>query len=467
LAAPAQHAPAQRFDAARSLQEKTIWLDRRLRSRPQLVFRRFETSSLGQGIIMSHFQDTADSAISEGSFTSAKEIEARKALLGSALGYAMDGFDLLILGFMLRVISADLGFGPAQGASLVTATLIGAVIGGVVFGMLSDRIGRVRVLTWTIVLFAVFTGMCALAQGYWDLLIYRTIAGIGLGGEFGIGMALVAEAWPASKRARVSSYVGLGWQVGVLAAAIVTPMLLPVIGWRGMFAIGILPAIAAYFIRHNLHEPDVFVARTAAPTTSLPINLLVKDAETTRISIGMVILCSVQNFGYYGVMIWLPNYLSSRFGFGLAQSATWTAVTIAGMAFGIFVFGHVADRVGRRPAFITYMIGAAVMVVVYSKLTDPTALLIGGAVMGLFVNGMLGGYGALMSELYPTAARATAQNVLFNIGRAVGGLGPVVVSGVAVAYGFDTAIALLALLYVADILAFWFLIPDRRGAELT
>ena len=369
---------------------------------------------------------------------------------------------------MLRFIASDLGFGPAQGATLVTATLIGAVIGGIVFGILSDRMGRVRVLTWTILLFAVFTGMCALAQGYWDLLIYRTIAGIGLGGEFGIGMALVAEVWPASKRARVSSYVGLGWQLGVFAAAIVTPILLPVIGWRGMFAIGILPAIAAYFIRYNLHEPDVFVERTAsAPTTSLPINLLVKDAATTKISIGMVILCSVQNFGYYGVMIWLPNYLSSRFGFGLAQSTTWTAVTIAGMALGIFVFGHVADRLGRRPAFITYMLGAAIMVVVYSKLTDPTALLIGGAVMGLFVNGMLGGYGALMSELYPTTARATAQNVLFNVGRAIGGLGPVVVSAVAAAYGFETAIALLALLYIADMLAFLFLIPDRSGAELT
>jgi MFS family permease len=424
------------------------------------------TSSLGG--TMSDFQSTAGSAILESNFTPAKESEANKALLGSILGYAMDGFDLLILGFMLRVISSDLGFGPAQGATLVTATLIGAVIGGIVFGMLSDRMGRVRVLTWTILLFAVFTGMCALAQGYWDLLISRTIAGIGLGGEFGIGMALVAEVWPASKRARVSSYVGLGWQLGVFAAAIVTPMLLPVIGWRGMFAIGILPAIAAYFIRYNLHEPDVFVERTAgAPTTSLPINLLVKDVATTKISIGMVILCSVQNFGYYGVMIWLPNYLSSRFGFGLAQSATWTAVTIAGMAVGIFVFGHVADRLGRRPAFITYMLGAAIMVVVYSQLTDPTALLIGGAVMGLFVNGMLGGYGALMSELYPTTARATAQNVLFNVGRAIGGLGPIVVSAVAVAYGFDTAIALLALLYIVDLLAFLLLIPDRRGAELT
>ena len=119
---------------------------------------------------------------------------AMKALAASTIGYAMDGFDLLILGFMLRAISADLSLTPAQAGSLITWTLIGAVAGGILFGILADYYGRVRVLTWTILLFAVFTGLCAFAQGYWDLLVYRTIAGLGLGGEFGIGMALVAEA---------------------------------------------------------------------------------------------------------------------------------------------------------------------------------------------------------------------------------------------------------------------------------
>jgi len=390
-----------------------------------------------------------------------------KALAGSALGYAMDGFDLLILGFMLKIIAADLGLTQTQGASLVTGTLVGAVIGGVGFGMLSDRLGRVRVLTWTIVLFAVFTGLCALAQGYWDLLAYRTISGVGLGGEFGIGMAMVAEAWPASKRARASSYVGVGWQAGVLAAAVLTPILLPVIGWRGMFALGVFPAVVAYFIRKDLHEPDVFVAHTANAPRESSLRLLVADRETTKTSIGLVILCAVQNFGYYGVMIWLPNYLATRFGFGLTQSATWTAVTIVGMAIGMYAFGHIADRVGRKPAFFGYMLGAAVMVVTYSRLTDPGVLLVAGAVMGFFVNGMLGGYGALMSELYPTAARATAQNVLFNIGRAIGGFGPVIVGVIADSLGFDTAIALLALLYLLDILVMWLLIPERRGSELS
>jgi MFS family permease len=391
---------------------------------------------------------------------------AGKALAASAIGYAMDGFDLLILGFMLRAISADLHLTPPQAGSLVTWTLIGAVVGGIVFGILSDYYGRVRVLTWTILLFAVFTGLCAFAHGYWDLLIYRTVAGIGLGGEFGIGMALVAEAWPAKQRARACSYVGLGWQAGVLAAALVTPALLPSIGWRGMFLVGLIPGVIAFLVRWYVGEPKIFLDKAARPRAMAPLKLLVKDAATSKISLGMLVLCSVQNFGYYGVMIWLPNYLSTQFKFGLTQSAMWTAVTILGMAFGIWVFGVFADKVGRRPALLTFQAGAFVMVLVYSQLADPMSLLIGGAIMGMFVNGMLGGYGALLSELYPTEARATAENVLFNLGRGVGGFGPFVVGALAVSYSFTVAIALLAVIYLIDIVATITLIPEKRGEAL-
>jgi MFS family permease len=396
----------------------------------------------------------------------AKTGYAGRALLASVLGYAMDGFDLLILGFMLPVIAVDLHLSSTQAGSLVTWTLIGAVAGGLIFGVLSDYFGRVRMLTWTILIFAVFTGLCALAQGYTDLLIYRTLAGIGLGGEFGIGMTLVAEAWPASQRARASSYVGLGWQLGVLAAALLTPMLLPVIGWRGMFALGLLPAVVSFFVRRRVEEPALFNERVARGMRKLPFKLLVADGRTTRASIGVAILCSAQNFGYYGLMIWLPSYLSKTFGYSLTQSGLWTSATILGMAAGIWLFGMAADRFGRKPTFLFYQAGAVVMVFVYAHLSTPMALLIGGAAMGVFVNGMIGGYGALISELYPTDARATAQNVLFNVGRAVGGFGPVVVGALAARYSFGAAIALLASIYLLDIFATLFLIPERRGAEL-
>ena len=395
-----------------------------------------------------------------------------KALVGSAVGYAMDGFDLLILGFMLSAISADLNLTPAQSGSLVTWTLIGAVVGGILFGALSDRYGRVRVLTWTIVLFAVFTGLCAIAQGYWDLLIYRTIAGIGLGGEFGIGMALAIEAWPAKHRAKAASYVALGWQVGVLAAALLTPVLLPHIGWRGMFVVGIFPAFVAWYLRTRLHEPEIFSQKQTELSTQKiskleSFQLLVKDKSTTKVSLGIVVLTSVQNFGYYGIMIWMPNFLSKQLGFSLTKSGLWTAVTVCGMMAGIWIFGRLADRIGRKPSFLLFQLGAVISIITYSQLTDPTAMLVAGAFLGMFVNGMMGGYGALMAEAYPTEARATAQNVLFNLGRAVGGFGPVVVGAIVSAYSFSIAIAFLAVIYVIDMVATVFLVPELKGKELS
>jgi MFS family permease len=260
-----------------------------------------------------------------------------------------------------------------------------------------------------------------------------------------------------------------------------TPLPLPVIGWRGMFALGLVPAVVSFAVRRRVEEPALFVerrlqqsqqtqaalpAQNSSATNSSPLHRLVADARTTRASIGVAILCSVQNFGYYGLMIWLPSYLSKTFGYSLTKSGLWTSVTVLGMALGIWLFGVAADRFGRKPTFLFYQIGAVVMVFVYAHLSTPFALLIGGAVMGVFVNGMIGGYGALISELYPTEARATAQNVLFNIGRAVGGFGPVVVGALATRYSFGAALALLASIYLLDILATLFLISERRGAAL-
>ncbi|MFC3941006.1 MFS transporter [Pseudomonas gingeri NCPPB 3146 = LMG 5327] len=390
----------------------------------------------------------------------------RKALVASVTGYAMDGFDLLILGFMLPTITLALGLSSSEAGSLVTWTLLGAVIGGLVFGQLSDRYGRVKMLSACILVFSVFTGLCALAQGYWDLLAYRTLAGFGLGGEFGIGMALIAETWPTSQRNRASSYVGMGWQAGVLAAALLTPLLLPHIGWRGMFLVGLVPALLSFCIRHTMGEPQAFLKAASNPISfTRRFAELFKDVQTTKASLGVIVLTSVQNFGYYGIMIWMPSYLSRQFGFSLTASGTWTAATVVGMAFGIWLFGQLADRFGRWKIFLLYQGSAALMVLLYANLTDPLTMLFAGVVMGIFVNGMIGGYGALISDLYPAQVRATAQNVLFNVGRGVGGFGPLVVGAIALAYSFSAAIMLLASIYLLAMAATLFLLPRSQGDE--
>ncbi|GAB0105194.1 MFS transporter [Nocardia sp. JMUB6875] len=386
-----------------------------------------------------------------------------RALWAAIVGYAVDGFDMLLLAVSLGTITASLKLNTGQAGSLASWTLFGAVLGGIAFGTLSDRLGRVRVLTWTILMFAVFTGLCALAQDYTQFAVLRFLAGVGLGGEFGIGMTIVAETWPAAKRARATSYVALGWQFGVLCASLSGIWLLPHLGWRGLFALGVVPAVIAYVFRRRVGEPAMFVN---SEHTSVPVRELWKDATTSKNSLALIILTSVQNFGYFGLMTWLPSYLAKHFHYSLTKSATWTAVTVLGMAVGIVVFGHVADRLGRRPALCAYQIGAAVSVIAYSQLTSSGSLLIGGAIMGFFVNGMLGGYGALLAELYPTEARATAENVLFNIGRGVGGFGPWLIGLLIAHYSFNSTIGFLGSIYVLALITTVFLIPERRGAAL-
>ncbi|OFI38496.1 MFS transporter [Arthrobacter sp. SW1] len=390
----------------------------------------------------------------------------RKAVLASAIGYGLDGFDLLILSFALGGIITSFNLTDAQAGSLTTLTLLGAVLGGIVFGILSDRCGRVKMLTYSVILFAVFTGLSAVSTGFTDMAIYRFIAGIGIGGEFGIGMTLAAEAVPAKYRARATSWVGIGFQFGVLAAALVSAPVISAFGWRGLFVVGAFPAVVAIILRKRLHESPKFLEAAAEPHSArTSLRLLVADARAVRVTIAMIILTSVQNFGYFGIMTWLPRYLSTEFKLSLLGTSAWTAVTVFGMMTGIIVFGQLADRLGRHKAFWIFQIGAAVSVLAYSQISDPAILLFGGFVMGAFANGTLGGYGALLAELYPTHARATAQNVLFNIGRGVGGFAPMVIAMVASSHGFAFALALLPAIYLLAFVTM-FLVPERAGAEL-
>lgn len=415
--------------------------------------------------------------------------ERWKIMWASIIGYAMDGLDVLILSFAMAAIVSEFGLTLGEGGMIATYTLIGTVLGGYIFGIFADWWGRVHTFSLTIIIFSIFTGACAFADDAVHLDILRFLAGLGLGGEYGIGMTLVSETWPGAKRARATAGVAMGWQAGAVLAAILAAVVLPDYGWRGLFLVGVLPALLAAWARHGIKEPPMWVKRkemkkalqarkdageklTAEEEEQLteakkfPLAHLFADKKTTITTIALTIMTSVQNFGYYGIMVWLPMILLKEHGLTTKSMSGWMIVTVIGMIAGIFVFGWLCDRLGRKKPYLLFYVCAAAMVYIYVNLGTPIALLFGGAFLGFFCNGMMAGYGTLLSENYTTDARSTAQNFIFNTGRAVGGFAPVIIGTIAQTNGFNTAFVLLSAVYLAAAVNVLFFVKDTKGTVI-
>lgn len=390
-----------------------------------------------------------------------------KTLWASTIGYAMDGLDMMILAFTMPLIIAYFGINAAQAGSVSTITLLGAVLGGIIFGILADKFGRVRVFTWTILIFSVFTGLCAFAPNLETLALFRFLAGLGLGGEFGIGMTLVSEAWPKKYRSRATAVVATGFQFGIVLATLAVLFIAPKFGWQGVFLAGVLPALFAFWSRRNLKEPEIWVNLKKQNKNKIAIGQLFSSSKATKATIGLTIATSVQNFGFYGIMTWVPTMLATELGVSFNQTTLWTVITITGMVIGIIVFGILADKIGRRPSYLIFLFSSAIIVWIYFQQTSMVLLLILGGVLGFFVNGMMGGFGALLAENYPTEARSTAENVIFNVGRAIAGFAPLIIGYISLNHSLSYALGLISGVYILSALAFIFLIPETKGKELT
>ena len=415
--------------------------------------------------------------------------ERWKIMWASIIGYAMDGLDVLILSFAMAAIVSEFGLTLGEGGLIATYTLIGTVLGGYLFGIFADYFGRVHTFSLTIIIFSIFTGACAFADNVTHLNILRFLAGLGLGGEYGIGMTLVSETWPAAKRARATAGVAMGWQAGAVLAAILAAVVLPDYGWRGLFLVGVVPALLAAWARHGIKEPPMWVKRKemkkelaarkerGEPLTAeeeeqleeakkFPLAHLFASPSKTVTTLSLTVMTSVQNFGYYGIMVWLPMILLKEHGLTTKSMSGWMIVTVIGMIAGIYVFGYLCDRLGRKIPYLIFYICAAAMVYIYVNLGTPVAHLFGGAFLGFICNGRMAGSGTVLSENYTTDARSTAQNFIFNTGRAVGGFAPAIIGALAQSHGFSAAFALLSCVYVAAAVNVLFFIKDTRGTVI-
>lgn len=409
-----------------------------------------------------------------------------KSLVAATLGYAADGMDMFFLSFVLIFIIKEFGLSPIEAGNLTLATTIGIWAGSYVFGVLADTVGRIKVLSFTIFLYSFATAAIYWCGDYSTLLVLRVLVGLGIGGEFGIGMAIVTETWAPEMRARATSWVSLGWQFGVLAASVIVALVVPAMGWRGVFLIGLVPAAIAIYARLTLREPKMFVLRKEHlkelkirlqngtisaeekeeyyKISGMPVKALFENRKTTITTIGLMIMCLVQNFGYYAIFSWMPAVLADKYGYTLAKASGWMTISICGMLVGITAFGILADKIGRKKTFgIWYVAGTVYCILYFFCFTSQEALLWGSSLLGLTVNGMMGGYGAILAENYSSEARSTAENFIFGTGRGLAGFGPAIIGWLATGSSVYSAMSLVFLIYPVAFIAMWLMVPETKG----
>lgn len=395
--------------------------------------------------------------------------EARRALVAASLGWLLDAFDVMLYALVLTSLITDFGMDVATGGQLGSLTLAASAVGGILFGVVADRYGRTRALSWSILIYSVFTAACGLAQNVAQLAVFRVALGLGMGGEWASGAALVSETWPARHRGKALGLMQSCWAIGYGLAALVTRLVLPTFGWRAVFFVGVLPALFTLWIRRHVREPDIWQRAHVAAAPS-PGFLAVFRGPLARVTVALTLMNAATMFAWWGLNLWIPGFLSlppARGGLGYSTEVMTTFVIVMqiGMWFGYVTFGFVSDRFGRKPTYVAYLSIAALLVLLYASTREPRALLLLGPLVAFFGTGYFSGFGAITAEIFPTAIRATAQGVTYNIGRLASAVAPFVVASLAETRGFGVAFTMTSAAFVAAAVC-WLWIPETRGRAL-
>jgi MFS family permease len=376
--------------------------------------------------------------------------EQKRCLLAAFLGYMLDSMDVMLYALVLGQVQREMHLSATMSGAMMSATLVAAAVGGVSFGWFADRFGRVRALMSSVLLYSVSTALCGFAQTATQLMLCRVLLGLGMGGEWACGAALVAETWPAHKRGKALALVQSAWAVGYALGAAVVGLVMPRFGWRAVFFAGVLPALVSLWVRRGLREPAVWRQERTSE---------VRFGQLFRGTFGYsMLVCGTMNaaalFGWWGLFTWLPRFLSMPTaeggrGLSIVQTSGWTIVMQTGTFLGYIGFGFLADRFSRKHTYIGFLLIAALLVPAFAFVHNPNALLLIGPLVGFFGTGYFAGFSVIASELFPTALRASAMGFVYNIGRVFSAAAPYLIGRVSEHSGLSWALCMTSAAFVA------------------
>jgi MFS family permease len=395
----------------------------------------------------------------------------RRTFWACTWGYVLDGMDFMIYPLLIGTIMMIWNVAPGLAGLAATSALLASAVGGWAAGYLSDRIGRVRTLQITIIWFSVASLLCAFAQDFSHLIVFRTLLGIGFGGEWAAGAVLMGEAIRPQYRGRavgsVQSAWAIGWGAAVLGQAILFSLLPVEIAWRAMFAIGFIPSlILIWYIRNKVDEPAVAITarQQAGPRPPIWEIFAPRLFKTTALA---SLAFTGAHGGYYAINTWLPTYLKTARGLTVVGSTGYLAFQIVGSFAGYLVGAWVADRFGRRPLFLVFSAGAAITVVAYTQLPiSNTQMLLLGLPLGFFSSGYFSGMGPFLTELFPTRLRGSGQGFCYNFGRGVGAMFPALVGYLSTGVPLATVMSIFAVVAYGIFFLTALILPETRGRVL-
>lgn len=388
-----------------------------------------------------------------------------------ALAFAawiFDFYDLILYSFLLVPVARELHLTPEQSSIALGTSLLMTALGGVIFGFLGDRFGRKSMIATTVAIYGVGTALCGFSHTLTQLIVFRSITGLGMGGGWAPGQSLVAESVPAERRARYAAYVQTGAPLGVLLAAAAGGYLAPAIGWRLTFMVSAIPAVfVVAAVLKWMPESDVWQRTRTVLNRGVDLRAILVHK---RIFVLLFVVVLLNSEAYWFMYTWMPGYLELKRGLTAAGASRLMMEMQVGGVLGYLTFGRVADRFGRRPAFCAYgMLMAAGTIpptILWSSARAVPGLILAAMFTAGFGTGIWAGVAPMIAELLPTRIRNTSLGLLLNVTRGFQFFTPILIAALGARFGFGATLSLGAVFSTLGALMVWIL-PETRGRSIT